>query len=118
MAYSNEIPANVIPYLRRGLWADDEATTAVLREKEQKVFSEHHARELDSLHDRRVRHAELFELIGYPSEGDSGPVEMDPDRHLLAVMEGLEQFRRDQPGVGTAEIEAFCLSAGLKLGGE
>lgn len=129
MTYSNEIPANVIAYVRAGSRAELDATLAelaaawgrVLKDRDGRALSKHHVRELDPLVDRCKRHYELLDLIGWDDGEDSDPVEMDPSGDwLCAVGEALELLDLEHPGVDTAEIEAFRLDVGLtfKRGGE
>ena len=123
MTYSNEIPANVIAYVRAGSKAElDDAGAElaaaegrVLKDREGRPLSEHEReqRQWRDPFERYGRHDELLDLIGWTN---TEAVEMNPDHHLLAVTEAVNRFERDHPGVGTAEIEASGLA--FKRGGE
>jgi hypothetical protein len=117
MTRSNEIPANVIPYVRAGSHAALADAGIELGAAEARVLkdSDREQRWWADPAGRRKRHGELLDLIGRTEEDNTEAVEMRAYGHadVLAVTEALEWFTRDRPGVGTAEIEAFCLDAGL-----
>ena len=116
MTYSNTIPANVIPYVRAGSLAELADAGAKLTEAHGQVLAERHLREIAPIVDRYKAHSDLVDLIGWGEEENAEAVEMDPNgNHLWAIREALERFARDRPGVGAAEIEAFCLDVGLRF---